>query len=137
MKIDFGPYPGPRAKKPRRMKMEFHDYDVWGLDHTLSMIIPPLLRKLKEKKHGIPGDMVEHQDDGDYSDEAFAAGEAKWDAIMDKMILAFELVRDEDEWEETLDIKKLDAYIAESNARRAVVDEGLQLFAKYFRSLWD
>ena len=30
-------------------------YDTWSMDHTLSPIILPMLKQLKEKKHGAPG----------------------------------------------------------------------------------
>ena len=72
----------------------------------------------------------------------------KWDEALDKMILAFEYVVNWDEWwidnpnydyfntspKEKERIRK--AMCKERERRQAAIDEGLQLFAKYFQSLW-
>jgi hypothetical protein len=50
--------------KNRNIKIKIHDYDVWGADSTLSLIIAPTLRRLKQKKHGSP-----FVDDEDVPDE--------------------------------------------------------------------
>ena len=31
-----------------------HPYDTWSMDHTLALIIVPMLKQLKETKHGAP-----------------------------------------------------------------------------------
>ena len=38
--------------RPRKIEVHIDDYDVWGADHTLALIIHPVLVKLKEKKQG-------------------------------------------------------------------------------------
>jgi len=40
--------------RKRRVKVHIDSYDVWSADHTLAMIIHPVLVKLKETKHGSP-----------------------------------------------------------------------------------
>jgi hypothetical protein len=41
-------------KRKRHIYVKIDNYDVWGADHTLSLIALPLLEKLKEHKHGSP-----------------------------------------------------------------------------------
>jgi hypothetical protein len=41
-------------KRRRRVYVHIDNYDVWSADHTLSLIVLPLLEKLQEHKHGSP-----------------------------------------------------------------------------------
>jgi hypothetical protein len=41
-------------KRKRRVYVHIDNYDVWGADHTMSLIALPLLQKLKVCKHGSP-----------------------------------------------------------------------------------
>lgn len=66
--------------RPRQVYVRIDRYDAWNADHTLSLIALPLLRQLKEQKHGAP-----HVDDEDVpaglglrSTEA-PAKESEWD----------------------------------------------------------
>ena len=83
-------------------------WDTWSMDHTLSPIILPMLRQLKEKKHGAPfvddEDVPEHlrstaappkENEWDTDANHFA----RWDWVMDEMIFAFNCKVD-DSWEE-------------------------------------
>ena len=49
MKVHLGPY-----RTNRKIEIRIDKYDVWGLDHTLALIIHPALVLLKEQKHGDP-----------------------------------------------------------------------------------
>ena len=89
----------------RQRKVEIHvdGYDVWSMDHTLALIIVPMLKKLKEQKHGGP-----HVDDRDVpadlrstaapplTEEQINCGTTdenwfkRWDYVLDEMIWAFE-----------------------------------------------
>ena len=40
--------------RKRHVYVKIDSYDVWGADHTLSLIALPLLEKLKQTKHGSP-----------------------------------------------------------------------------------
>jgi len=51
MKVMIGPY---KDEGVRKVQVAIHDYDTWSADHTLSLIILPLLKRLKELKHGSP-----------------------------------------------------------------------------------
>ena len=42
------------SKKKRKIKVRIDSYDTWNADSTLSIIIAPMLRQLKEHKCGAP-----------------------------------------------------------------------------------
>jgi hypothetical protein len=83
-------------------------WDTWSMDHTLSPIILPMLKQLKEAKHGAPfvddEDVPEElkstsappkENEWDTDDNHFK----RWDWVMDEMIFAFECKVD-DSWED-------------------------------------
>ena len=83
-------------------------WDTWSMDHTLSHIILPMLKQLKETKHGSP-----FVDDEDVPDELKSTSAPpkenewdiddnhfkRWDYVLDEMIFAFEHKVD-DSWED-------------------------------------
>lgn len=148
---------------PRKIRVKIHNYDVWGMDHTLSLIVLPMLKLLKEKKHGSP-----FVDDDDVPEElrstaAPPVGEydtdenhhKRWDWVMDEMIWAFEQLLNEDadsQFHYDLDPAKprFEPGISFDEAMRrggwnkegALAfqhrkDKALMLFGKYFENLWD
>jgi hypothetical protein len=85
--------------RKRKINIRIDNYDVWGADHTLALIIHPVLLKLKETKHGSPS-----VDDEDVP-EALKSTSAppkenewdtddnhhlRWEWVMGEMIWAFE-----------------------------------------------
>lgn len=83
-------------------------WDTWSMDHTLSPIILPMLKQLKEKKHGSP--MVDDEDVPEHLRSTAAEPKEnewdtdsnhhdRWDWVMSEMIFAFECKVD-DSWEE-------------------------------------
>ncbi len=85
-------------------------YDTWSMDHTLGAIALPMLKQLKESKHGAP--FVDDKDVpkglGLRSTEAPAKENEwdtdanhfkRWDWVIDEMIFAFEHKLN-DSWEE-------------------------------------
>lgn len=95
-------------KRPRKINIYIDGYDVWSADHTLALIIHPILVKLKENKHGSPmvddEDVPEHlrataadpkENEWDTDDNFFK----RWDWVLDEMIWAFEQCADEDKGE--------------------------------------
>lgn len=81
----------------RNIKVHIDNYDVWSADHTLAMIIHPVLVKLKEQKHGSPcvddEDVPEHlrankKDHSDMSEEDLTIHE-RWTWVLDEMIWTF------------------------------------------------
>ena len=128
MKVRIGPYRKNRAK---RIKIEA--FDTWSMDHTLAMIIHPMLVQLKETTHGYPSELTEE----------------RWNEILDEMIWAFEQ-KNRDHWEDDY----YGPYIESEDKRELfgrfewIDDEGRQkhqermtngfkLFGKYYENLWD
>ena len=103
---------------PKHMKQleerGFSDTETWALESVIAEFILPRLIRFKEVNNGFPATFTVET----------------WDAVLDKMIFAFDWsLHNEDEKYDLL-----------SEAEKAVLwknyDEGMQLFAQYFRHLW-
>lgn len=97
------------SKKSRTVNIKIDKYDTWSMDHTLAMIIVPMLKQLKATQHGAP-----HVDDEDVPEElrSTCAPELteeqkncggtddnyfkRWEWVLDEMIWAFEQKIDDD-----------------------------------------
>ena len=149
----------------QRARRGWADSDTWSLDCYLDSWMPAALRHLKEHKHGIPSCMFEPEDlisEGDWqgnpSDEGMVSAQARWDAIMDKMIEAFEAskrISDGIYEAELGDYPmgrpsgvSIDAWEAVRKSRFAAIhllterdqkifEEGMALFVTHYHSLWD
>jgi len=90
---------------PRIEYVKIDRYDTWSMDHTLAYIILPMLKQLRDSKHGAP-----YVDDEDVPRElwsiySFPKEEydvdgnhfKRWDWVLDEMIFAFEHKND-DTW---------------------------------------
>lgn len=148
-------------KKKRKINIKIDDYDVWSMDHTLAMIIVPMLEKLKQNKHGAPmvddkdvplelrctAQTEEQKNNGQTDDNFFK----RWDYILDEMIWTFKQHADSD-WEDQFyhgksDLKVVDGQLAVGPAfkidregkkkHEKRMENGRRLFAKYYQSLWD
>ena len=139
-------------------------WDAWSLEHTLSPIILPILQELKRVKHGAPfiadedvpknlrvgakgtGDSDVHKlfDDGD---NTFFE---RFDYILDEMIWTFTQLSMEDHEAPFFDhteankepdlnksVRKLKVDRKGLAAHNARIDNGLRLFGRYYRHLWD
>lgn len=149
MKVSIGEY-------EKDVEVHIDEFDVWNLDSTLSHIILPSLKKLKEISHGSP--KVDAEDvpyplnlGGDLSDpnypqrdlfmteelkdEVWGMYEKRWNWVMDEMIHAFERIADRSLEDEYL-FKSGDIHIERNKEWRRVYN-GLRLFGKYYRGLWD
>lgn len=159
LKIDIGPY---KDNGKRKIDIKIHGYDVWSMDHTLSLIILPMLKRLKKDKHGAP--VMEsmkytsqfgygqsnmcfdfYKDDDELASDV---GFKEWDVIMDKMIWSFKEIRDgaweEKYWSKSPKFKGICAIsngavydVNGANEHQKRIQEGLDLFGKYFTNLWD
>lgn len=94
--------------------------ECWNLDMTLAALILPRLIHFRDNHSGTPGSVFKYDEEGNILNEE--EGHKKWEEIIDKMIWAFYLYIKEEDCNE------------ENNKQ---IDEGLELFAKYFRTLWD
>ena len=139
--------------RPRKIIVEYDKYDTWGLDHTLALIILPGLKQLRDTNHGFGEVALEDAPES-------LVEEPRWLWVMDELIWTFEQILEpqdfssgesdimwvpvddeetEGKWMEmvkgpnhtfTVDIVAQQAY----NDRIA---NGLRLFGKYYRGLWD
>jgi hypothetical protein len=107
-----------------------------------------MLKQLKETKHGSP-----FVDDADVPEElrstSAPAKENEWDVdanhhkrwewVMDEMIWAFEQTIDDSNEESYFDFSvKPYAYDREGHLKHEErIDNGILLFGKYYRGLWD
>ena len=155
------------SRQQRTIKIEIDPWDTWNMDHTLALIVLPMLRQLKENQHGagsvddndVPKELRStaaepKKNDWDTDSNHFA----RWEWVMDEMIFAFNSKVD-DSWEDQFqsgehDIrwKKLengnsemikgpkDTFDIDMKGRLAYekrISNGFALFGKYFQSLWD
>jgi hypothetical protein len=153
MKVYIGPYPDwEDIEDEQEISIEIDSYDTWSMDHTLAYIVVPMLKQLKETKHGAPfvdmDDRPEHlrTEEKDKYNTDIHHFEA-WDWVMDEMIWAFEQ-KNEDwesqyygEWieDKTKTLggyhKNIDWDGRKAHAER--MQNGFELFGKYYQSLWD
>lgn len=115
MKVRIGPY--KKDDKKRKVEIKLDPYDTWSMDHTLALIVLPMLKQLKATKHGSPmvddEDVPDHLRTQSYHDydvqmcfdwylENPPDGHddlihTKWDWVMDEMIWAFkQVIKDDD-----------------------------------------
>lgn len=141
MKVKIGPYT-KSDKIKRRVKIEIDNYDVWNMDHTLSMIILPMLKIMRDGKAGAP--FVDDEDAPEnIRSTAAKPKKNEWDTdeyhvdrwywILDEMIWAFEQIQDFDNDKEFFK----DGFDKEGYAKHQErIDNGLKMFGKYYRALW-
>ena len=85
----------------RRIDVRIDPWDTWSMDHTLTPIILPMLKQLKDTNHGAPN--VDMKDvpkelrasrkaitDAEETGETDALHFKRWEWIMDEMIFAFQ-----------------------------------------------
>jgi hypothetical protein len=147
-------------RKERNIKIRIDRYDTWSMDDTLAHIVVPMLKQLKETKHGAPA--VEFKDvpeelmppdaeavkklyieNGEIDDNHFK----RWDYVLDEMIWAFE--QKTIDWEEQYYgewIEDKSNLLGGHHDRtdydglkvhQARMSNGFRLFGKYYENLWD
>lgn len=137
-------------RKDQIINVKIHNYDTWSMDHTLAHIIVPMLKQLKETKHGVA--MVDLEDVPEElriedRTEEIVWMEKRWDWVMDEMIWAFEQkLRDdwtkdyyvyEDDPKEQFGLKIVSEDRAGAEAHQQRMSRGFILFGKYYEALWD
>ena len=138
-------------------------WDTWSMDHTLADIVLPMLKQLKETKHGAP--FTDDEDVPEYLRSHMAQPKEnewdtdslhfmRWDWILDEMIWAFEQKVADDAEAQFFDHSEcgsIDAMLDDPNEyfKKSKYDKaghevwpkrkanGFRLFGKYFESLWD
>ena len=121
--------------------------DLWDIDSWFIEIMPRMLREFKAQNNGHPCELTMED----------------WNNILDRMIYCFEEADDvkcsqQNEWEDTFEIDSIMDYndnsfhliahpqenwekwterdLEISKYREERLNEGLELFKKYFRELW-
>jgi hypothetical protein len=94
-------------------KQGFSDSETWALDSVICQFTLPRLKRFREINGGYPTGL---------SDE-------KWNVILDKMIFALD-------WSLTCEDKCVTLSPDEQEKMWVNFEEGMSLFAKYFRHLW-
>lgn len=158
MKVFIGPFPEDFVSE-RKVDIEVDSYDSWGADNTIAMIAVPILQQLKATKQGYPGIntedlpegfVIDDAEDEDWNTEEFTFSNKAWEWILDEMIWALQQCANDCEddffsdtevpgWEK-VDVFKHSPYWANFKGMKAYherIDNGLVLFGKYFRCLWD
>lgn len=93
--------------RAQRLERGFDDSETWSLDSTIAKFILPRLMCFREVNMGYPSSISEQE----------------WNDIIDRMILAFSLLAG-------------DAAFLTGKEDQKKIDEGLDLFAKWYTSLW-
>lgn len=153
--------------KKRKIKVRIDKYDTWSMDQTLAYIVLPMLKQLKETKHGSP-----HVDDEDVPENLRSTNappkendweiddnhHARWDWVLDEMIFAFENKLD-NSWEDQFrsgEIEFVFKKLEDGNSQmlrgpndtsktdwdgikkyQSRISNGFRLFGKYYEGLWD
>ena len=96
------------AKRNRKIKVRIDNYDIWNADYTIALVVLPMLKLLKEKKHGSPlvddEDVPEHlrstaapEKENEWDTDTL--WESRWNWVLDEMIHTFECSANPD-WED-------------------------------------
>ena len=134
-------------KKKRKVKVHIDKYDTWSMDHTLALIILPMLKQLRDTKHGSPAvddeDVPEHLrstvtnpvEEWDIDD----SWHKRWEWVLDEMIWAFEQLINDDNDHQFFDHSTTPiTYDAEGHKKHSErINNGTRLFGVYFQGLWD
>ena len=146
-------------KKKRQVYVRIDKFDTWGMDHTLALIVLPMLYQLKATKQGSP-----HVDDFDCPQHLWSTHakprenewdtdefwHQRWEYVLNEMIWAFEQYQKDDDTNEFYDHSKVDNNAPfETQVHQIEVDrealnhhehrkrQALKLFGKYYQALWD
>ena len=138
MKVYIGKYPrrilGVMTKQIEYVKID--PWDTWSMDHTLAPIILPMLKQIKETKHGAP--LVDMED----RPEKFRVDKPAihntdefhfraWDWVLDEMIYAFDCKANKD------DVIMRCSTNDRMKEEQDRISNGFRLFGKYYEALWD
>lgn len=162
MKVKLGNY---KDDGERKISVKIDEWDTWSMDHTLALIIHPMLLQLRDTTNGSPfielEDRPEHligtipvRERGDIDEFHHDA----WQWVLTEMIHAFES-KLQDDWQEQFyfgeadwemedmgaDFSKvvkgpnhtLEVDIEGMKVYQERISNGFRLFGKYYENLWD
>lgn len=143
-------------KRQEYIKLDY--YDHWSVDHTLALIIAPLLIQLKSKKQGFG--FIDDEDVPEQLQSKYGIKENEWDWdslaekryewFLDELIWAFTQHNLEDETAKFYDHgEKIKGESLMDSVHRIKVDHvgldahnkrkehAFKMFGKYYQTLWD
>ena len=161
MRVSIGKF--PKRSGERKISVKIDEWDTWNMDHTLALIVHPMLLQLKEQKHGSPyvddEDVPEHlrstsapPKENEWDTDLYHHD--RWDYVLDEMIFAFNFtITDDADAEFYKDLGEhefvekdghyqlvwtREPVVDHEGLKRyhARVDNGYRLFGKYYRALW-
>jgi len=129
------------TNRDRKIKIRIDKYDTWSMDHTLALIVHPMLVQLRDTNHGffcpdkedVPHIGLGEETDFGHSD-TLAEERYKW--VMDELVWTFEQLKNDNDYD--LFYTEDKGWDREAmNAHNDRIKNGLRLFGKYYRTLWD
>lgn len=162
MKVKIGDY---KDEGERDISVKIDKWDTWSMDHTLALIVHPMLIQLRDTTNGSPfivfEDRPEHligtvpvRERGEIDEFHHDA----WQWALTEMIHAFDSKINED-WQEQFHSGEVDRVFIEREdglvewahgpkhtfevdwegikAYQARISNGFRLFGKYYEGLWD
>lgn len=153
--------------RPEISYVKVDRWDAWSFSHTLSPIILPMLKELKKQKHGAgfvdPEDspIPLRLESDEFSNEHDANIFARYDWLLDELIWTFTQLQPDFDWESQyrtgeseIDFTEYPEDVGQNFTplrwkKKAEVDwvgmeqhqkriqNGLNLFGKYFLTFWD
>jgi len=114
----------------------YDDPDIFDMDRHLTKFILPRIKEFRKMIEtncsGVPTLILEYNEKGKakYSTDE---GMKRWISILKKIELAFILMHEENNGEDVY-LKKSVEEISEDYKK---IEEGLELFGKYYQCLWD
>jgi len=145
---------------PKINYVKIDRWDTWSMDYSLSHIVVPMLKQLKETKHGssfvddedVPEELKStsappKENDYDIDENHFK----RWDWALNEMIWAFEQNLDDKSEEKFFDHAEWDEKEKDfgKNLHKIKIDQpglkahqdrkanGFRLFGKYYQGMWD
>lgn len=108
--------------RDQRAVRGYSDSDIWELDvHLTSLILPRLIEFRQIATNSFPAEAGSHEN---------------WMNTLDKMILAFQIMKKSDDPGMGYDVDS-DDFLDLVKADQEKIDEGLKLFAEFYQGLWD
>lgn len=136
----------PNAEQTVRIRID--PWDLWNMPEALADIILPMLKQLYHSKQSVPAiirplNEVSNNYDRQYcfdwykddDHKAWELGKNKWCEILEQMIWSFEQISNrnrDNQFHEANGFNQKD-YINYYEK----IQEGLNLFSKYYMNLWD
>lgn len=131
MKVDISEF---FKNKPRKVKVDLIEDDVWNLDQTLAHIVHPPIILLKEKKQGIFA--VDYKDVPAKLSKSYNPNDGTWYNEAACNYVFYEIIWAMSQIKDDICVYDGKATLEEYEKHEKRVQNGCELFGKYFRDLW-